>query len=107
VSGSFTKHGGTLWCGDRPDQGWEGSDLTQLVAEVEGPGLRIDPTLQGEVRIVGHTVDRRIDRAIAVCEADGTRSIAMSSEPPWLERFETEDRVETTVRIAEDGQILS
>lgn len=105
VSGSFTKQGGTRFTGFRPE-GWMGIDLTEDVARAEGPGLPIDPHLAGPVQIVGHTIDRRIGRAIAIVEHAGIRSIAMTSDPVKLARFGTEDLVGARIKIDRDGEIL-
>ena len=105
VSGSFTKHGGTLWSSS-PGAGWNETDLSDVVRHRFG-AFDIDPALDGSVVVVAHTIDRRGPRFVAICERDEQRTIAQSTDAALIESIAGRDLVGKTVTIDKHGTVLT
>ena len=102
ISGMITKYGAGLFGSEPGDRPYAAVDVADRVAASTSVMATIDEH-HGPATVLGSTVTsgplRR--QAVAVVEtAEGTRTVAESSDPILIETFETDDHVGRTVTLS-------
>jgi acetyl-CoA C-acetyltransferase len=110
VSGFLTKQGVSLWSSEPPPRPFVGADVGPEVAASHEP-MPFDGEAPGEGTVRGYTV---IDegtgalRTAALCDrADGTRTIATSTDPGLARTGLAEELVGRELVAGDDGPRLA
>lgn len=98
----ITKYGAGIFGSEPGDRPYAALDVADRVAASTTPSATVDEH-HGPATVLGSTVTsgplRR--QAVAVVEtADGMRTVAESSDPTLIERFESDDQVGQTVTLS-------
>ncbi len=102
ISGMITKYGAGLFGSEPGDRPYAALDVADRVAAAVTPSATVEEH-HGVATVLGSTVTsgplRR--QAVAVVEtAEGMRTVAESSDPILVEKFETDDHVGRTVTLS-------
>jgi acetyl-CoA C-acetyltransferase len=108
VSGMLTKQGVSIWSAAPPAAGRLGVADVELTARAETAERSVDADATGPATIAGYTVVHDRDgpvQAVAVCDVEGARTVATSTDAAVMEAMEREEWCGRAVTIPAPGDL--